>query len=96
MKAGQYEVVGYVHAPPSGHPYSGVLRRQVLPATSVVIRYEMAGRPIELAYDALLLNPTKINWLEAASDEDVRLSKAFEIPYKLDPRAKDKTGELFI
>ena len=96
MKVGQYEVVGYLHAPPSGHPYSGVLRRPVLPATSVVMRYQIAGRPIELAYDALLLNPTKIDWLAAASDEDVRLSKALEIPLKLDPHAKDKTGELYI
>ena len=25
MKVGQFEVVGYLHAPPSGHPYGGVL-----------------------------------------------------------------------
>jgi len=96
LKAGPYEIVGYVHAPPSGHPLSGVLRRRVLPVTSSLIRYQLAGRPIEIAYDALLLNPTKIDWLAAASDEDVRLSKALDIPYKVDPHAKDKTGELFI
>jgi hypothetical protein len=96
IKTGPFEVVGYIHAPPSGHPYGGVLRRRVLPATSVVISYQLAGRPIEVTHDALLLNPTKIDWLQAASDEDVRLSKALEIPSKLDAHAKDKTGELFV
>jgi len=96
MKIGQYDVTAYLHAPPTGHPYSGVLRRPVLPGTSVVIRYQLSGRPIEATHDAVLFNPSKIDWLEAASDEDVRLSKALEIPQKLDPHAKDKTGEIFI
>lgn len=38
-EAGPYEIVGYVHAPPSAHPLSGVLRRPVLPITSAVVRY---------------------------------------------------------
>jgi len=96
MQVGPYEVVGYLHAPPSGHPYTGVLRRPVLPATSVVIRFQMGGRTVEVGYDAVLFNPSKIDWLEAASDADVRLSDDLEIPRKLDPHAKDKTGELFV
>ena len=95
-KAGPYEVVGYVHAVPSGHPFNGVLRRRVLPATSAVIRYQVAGRQYESSYDALLLNTTKIDWVEAASDEDVRLGKSLDIQTKLDPRAKDMTGDLLV
>lgn len=93
-QAGAYEIVGYVHAPPSGHPFAGVLRRRVLPVTSAVIRYEVAGRQFESAYDALLLNPSKIDWLAAASDADVRLGKSLDLPTKTDSRAKDMTGEL--
>lgn len=43
-QAGPYEIVGYMHAPPSAHPFSGVLRRGVLPMTSAVIRYRIANR----------------------------------------------------
>lgn len=94
LQAGPFEVVGYVHAPPSGHPFGGVLRRRVLPVTSAVIKYTLAGRSIEQDFDALLVNPTKIDWLEAASDEDLGLNKEFALPANLDPHAKDMTGEL--
>jgi len=94
VQAGPYEIVGYVHAPTTGHPFSGVLRRRVLPVTTAVIRYVVAGRRYESAYDVLLVNPTKIDWLAAANDEDMRLSKSLDIPYKFDPHAKDLTGDL--
>jgi hypothetical protein len=96
MQAGPFEIVGYVHAPPSGHPFGNVLRRRVLPITSAVIRYPFKGRTIEFACDALLVNPTKIDWLEPATDKDVRLSKSLALPSKVDPHAKDMTGELLV
>ena len=95
-QAGPYEIVGYIHAPPSAHPFNGVLRRRVLPVTSAVIRYRVAGRALEQACDALLVNPTKIAWLKEATAEELRLSKGLEIPYKIDPHAKDMTGELSV
>ena len=93
-KAGPYDIVGYVHAPPSAHPFSGAVRRQVLPMTSAVIRYRVAGRLVEWSCDALLLNPAKVDWLENASDEELRLGPVLEMPGKLDPHAKDLTGEV--
>jgi hypothetical protein len=32
--------------------------------------------------------------LESASDDDVGLSKGLDVPVKLDPNAKDLTGEV--
>lgn len=92
-QAGPYEIVGYVHAPPSAHPFSGVLRRGVLPMTSAVIRYRIANRVAEQVYDVLLVNPQRIDWLQPATDEQLGLASNLELPYKLDPRAKDMTGE---
>jgi hypothetical protein len=93
-QAGPYEIVGYVHAPPSAHPFSGVVRRRVLPMTSALIRYRAAGRPLEWSFDALLVNPSKIDWLENASDIELKLGPSLELPNKIDPRAKDMTGEV--
>lgn len=95
-QAGPYEVVGYIHAAPSAHPFSGVVRRRVLPVTSAVIRYQIAGRPVEWAFDALLLNPAKIDWLQEATDADLALGETLAMAYKVDPRAKDMTGELSV
>jgi hypothetical protein len=93
-QAGPYEIVGYVHAPPSAHPFSGVLRRRVLPVTSALIRYRMGGQMVEQEHDALLVNPERIDWLEPATDAELGVAKALELPYKVDPRAKDYTGDL--
>jgi hypothetical protein len=54
----------------------------------------MGGRPVSQTHDVLLLNPDKIDWLEAASDEEIGLGDALELTYKVDPHAKDMTGEL--
>jgi hypothetical protein len=96
MQAGPYEIVGYVHAPPSAHPFGDVSRRRVLPVTSAGIRYRVLGQTTELAFDALLVNPSKIDWLEPATDNDVRLCRALEIPCRIDSHAKDLTGELLV
>jgi hypothetical protein len=95
-QAGPYEIIGYVHAAASAHPFSGVLRRRVLPVTSAVIRYRSAGREIYEEHDALLVNPQKIDWLEPATDQELGLGKALELPQKLDPHAKDMTGEVLV
>jgi hypothetical protein len=93
-QAGPYEIVGYVHAPPSAHPFSGVLRRRVLPMTSALIRYRIGGQVVEQEHDALLVNPARMDWLEPATDLDLGIGKTLELPSKLDPHAKDLTGEL--
>ena len=96
VKAGPYEILGYVHAPPTAHPFAGVTRRRVLPITNAVIHYTIAGRPLDNAVDALLVNPTKIDWLKEATDVEIGVSKALDIKIKVDPHAKDMTGELLI
>jgi hypothetical protein len=64
--------------------------------TSTVIRYRVGGHPVEQEHDALLLNPERIDWLEAATDEDLGVGEALELSYKVDPHAKDLTGELVV
>ena len=56
----------------------------------------IAGRPIDEAADVLLVNPTTIDWLKAASDAEMGVSRLVEIPFKVDGRAKDMTGDLRI
>ena len=94
VQAGPYEIVGYVHAPPSAHPFNGVLRRRVLPMTSAVIRYRIGGLAVEQEHDALLVNPERIDWLKAATDVELAVGATLDLTYKIDPHAKDLTGEL--
>ena len=96
IQAGPYEIVGYVHAPPSAHPFNGLLRRRVVAVTSALIRYRLGGRAVEQEFDVLLVNPSKILWLAAATNEELGLGKKLDLAYKVDPRAKDLTGELGI
>jgi hypothetical protein len=93
-KAGPYEIVGYVHAPPSAHPFSGVLRRRVLPITSAVIRYRIGADKVEQEYDVLLLNPERIDWVKEATGEELGVARTLDLKAKLDPHAKDMTGDL--
>ena len=92
-QAGPFEIVGYVHAPPSAHPLKGVLRRPILPVTSAVVRYRIGDRNVEQSHEALLLNPSRIEWLAAATDEDLRVGKTLDLPSKADQRSKDMTAE---
>ena len=92
-QAGPYEIVGYVHAPPSGHPIRGILRRPILPVTTAVVRYRIGDREVEHALEALLLNPSRIEWLAAATDEDLRVGKTLDLPGTADQRSKDMTAE---
>lgn len=92
-QAGPYEIIGYVHAAPSVHPFGGVLRRRVLPMTSAVIRFRIAGQVVEAEHDALLINPERIEWIEQATDEELRLGRTLQLPRSVDAHAKDMTGE---
>jgi hypothetical protein len=85
--------VGYVHAPPSAHPLNGVLRRPVLPITSASVRFRIADQPTEHRFEALLLNPSRIEWLAAATDADLRVGKTVHLSSKTDVGSKDMTSE---
>jgi hypothetical protein len=94
--AGPYEILGYVHAAPSAHPFSGVLRRRVL-AVDLSLDSVPNRRPaVEEEHDALLVNPERIEWLQPATDEELGVGKTLELGYKVDPRAKDLTGDLVV
>jgi hypothetical protein len=92
-QAGPYEIVGYLHAPPSAHPLRGVLRRPILPVTSAVVRYLIGDRHVEQSHEVLLLNPSRMEWLAAATDEDLRVGKTLDLPRTADQHSKDMTAE---
>ena len=91
-KVGPYTIVGYLHAMPSADPVVTALRKPIVPFTSAAIEYEVHGRRIEEVHDGLLVSREKIEWLEPASDEDVRLVRNLDLKRALDPQAKDMTG----
>jgi hypothetical protein len=93
-QAGPYEIVGFVHAAPSAHPFSGVLRRRVLPMTSAIVRYRIGDGAVAQEHDVVLVNPERIDWLEPATDKELGIGDTLELSFKLDPHAKDLTGEL--
>ena len=93
-KVGPYTIVGYLHAPPTADPVVTALRRRIVPLTTASIEYQLDGRRVEEVHDALLLSRDKIEWLEAATDADVRLSGDFGARRGVDPGAKDLTGAI--
>lgn len=68
---GPYQVVGYIHAAPTVDPLHCPDRRQVVALTDSVVEYAEAGVKVRVEAEAVLLNCTKIERLENASDEDI-------------------------
>jgi hypothetical protein len=93
-EVGPYAVVGYFHALPTTDPFSIAQRRHIVALTPVRLAFVVAGDRIEESHDVLLLMRAKITLFEPASDEAVGLSKVLDISAKLDPHAKDLTGEV--
>ena len=89
---GPYVVLGYLHAPPTIDPLRSVDRRPILALTSSILEYAENGASVRIESDALLLNSSKIDLLEAASEADLGLSTNVDLGTKQDPRAKDMTG----
>jgi hypothetical protein len=55
VQVGPYVVLGYLHAPPTIDPIKSNERRAVVPLTSSVIQYTVAGQPMLEALDVALL-----------------------------------------
>ena len=89
-RVGPYEIVGYLHAPPSAYTLSGVVRRRVVPLTSATIRYRLDSHDLAQRFDALLLNGDQVSWVEPASNRDLGLGGVLDVPKFT--RAKDMTG----
>lgn len=70
-RVGPYEVRGYLHAPPTIDPLKMRTRRPILALTSARIAYAEAGAEIELESEAVLLNSSRIETLEATTTEDI-------------------------
>ena len=70
-RVGPYLVRGYLHAPPTIDPLKVAGRRPFLPLTSGRIVYAEGGTDIEVEADAVLLNSTRIDFLEVATIEEV-------------------------
>jgi len=89
---GPYTVLGYLHAPPTIDPMRNTDRRPIVALTGCVVEYVEVGERIRVDVDAVLVNSSKIERLEPANVQDVRLADELMLPWRVDPRAKDMTG----
>lgn len=95
MDVGPYTVVGYFHALPTADPWTMLQRRQIVALSPARIAFEMGDTRIEESHATLLLMRAKIDSLSDASDADVGLSKAVDVPVApADVRAKDMTVDV--
>jgi len=57
MKLGPYSAEGFVHAPPTANPITGLNSRPTMVAmTDVVLQYESCGEPVSQWYRTVLVN----------------------------------------
>jgi hypothetical protein len=94
-RIGPYSVFGYLHAPPTIDPFAAADRRAIVPLTAATIEYSVGGEIAREEADAILLNRSKIDRLEAVADADLGPTKRLEITTAIDPRSKDMTSDLF-
>jgi hypothetical protein len=91
VRVGPYTVFGYMHAPPTIDPMRNTDRRPIVALTSCVVEYTEAGSVVRIEADVVLVNSLKIERLEAASEQDLRLNAEVALPTGRDTRAKDMT-----
>ena len=94
VRVGPYTVVGYLHSPPTIDPFRMTDRRPIVALTSSYVGRPDGDGTTWIEADAVLVNTAKIDHLETASEEDLRLAKTLEMQQALDPGAKDLTGNL--
>ncbi len=90
-RIGPYTVLGYLHAPPTVDPFRTTDRRKIVALTSCTVEYAEAGTTVRIESDAVLVNAAKIERLETASEQDLRLAATVDIPRVVDARSKDLT-----
>jgi hypothetical protein len=93
MRVGPYDILGYLHTPPSAYRFSGAVRRSVVPLTSARLRYRVGFKDVERNFDALLLNGDRIGWVEEATNADLTTGPVPQAPASFRRSAKDMTGE---
>ncbi len=92
VRVGPYVVVGYLHSPPTIDPFRTTDRRPIVALTSCVVGYAEGDSPVWVESQAVLVNTSKIDHLETASEEDIRLARSLERQSVVDPAAKDMTA----
>jgi len=92
VRVGPYTVFGYLHAPPTIDPMRTTDRRAIVALTACTVEYMEAGSLVRLEADVVLVNSLKIEKLESASEQDLRLNAEVALPTALDSRARDLTG----
>src|SRR5919198_5203052 len=93
-QVGPYEVVGYLHSPPSAYRFSGSVRRSVVPLTNARLRYRVGSDDVEQMFDALLLNGDRIGWVQQATNADLAGGGVRESAASFRRSAKDMTGRV--
>lgn len=93
-EAGPYAVVGYFHALPTADPRLTALHREVIALSPARLEFIVAGERVVETHDALLMIRPRLTHFESASNEDVRLANGLEDSLKVDPQAKDLTGDI--
>lgn len=92
-RVGPYLLLGYLHAPPTIDPLRNADRRPIVALTDCTIEYAEGGEVVRREPETVLVNRAKIDHMEAATGEDLRLSKHVDIPTAVDSRTKDLTLE---
>jgi hypothetical protein len=92
LRVGPYVVIGYLHAPPTIDPFRMTERRPIVALTSSVVGYAQGDGTAWVEAESVLVNTSKIDHLETASEEDIGLAKSIEHRPAVDPAAKDMTG----
>ena len=93
-RVGPYDILGYLHTPPSAYRFSGAVRRSVVPLTSARLRYRVGSEDVEQTFDALLLNGDRIGWVQQATNADLGVGEMGGAPTSFRRSAKDMSGEL--
>jgi hypothetical protein len=93
-RVGPYDIVGYLHTPPSAYRFSGAVRRYVVPLTSARLRYRLGSNDVEQMFDALLINGDRIGWVQQATNADLSIGDIPLAPANFRRSAKDMSGEL--
>jgi hypothetical protein len=91
-RVGPYDILGYLHTPPSAHRFSGAVRRSVVPLTSARVRYRVGFQDVEQMFDALLLNGDRIGWLQQTTNADLAVGDIHQTPASFRRPAKDMTA----
>jgi hypothetical protein len=91
-RVGPYDILGYLHTPPSAHQFSGAVRRRVVPLTSARLRYRAGFNDVEQVFDALLLNGDRITWLQQATNADLQMGDVNQTQASFRRPAKDMTA----